>query len=129
MRDILGSLDDVPCQGDIGWFRLAFRLAASELVSGLEAFGDDLTGCFALEDPLAAGIVGGVEASQELFELLMEVDGDPQHLAADTAIEAFHHAVGLRAAGLVLRCSAPRAAQALAKPGVKQRFNVRACWM
>ncbi len=65
------------------------RLAASELAPGLEAFGDDLVGCFALEDALAAGIVGGVEATQQLLELLMGVDGDAQHLAADPAIEAF----------------------------------------
>lgn len=37
---------------------------------------------------------------QQLLEHLVRVDGDPQHLAADPAFEALHHAVHLRTAVL-----------------------------
>jgi hypothetical protein len=40
LRDVLGGFDDVTGAGDVSWTRAAFRLAASELASGLEAFGD-----------------------------------------------------------------------------------------
>src|SRR6195952_2601380 len=46
-------------------------------------------------------------AMQELFELMMRIDGDGKHLRADAAIEALDHAVGLRRAwlGVAILCS------------------------
>src|SRR4051794_2630034 len=43
-----------------------------------------------------AAIVGGVEAAQQPLGPGVRVDGDSEHLAADAAVEALHHAVGLR---------------------------------
>jgi hypothetical protein len=84
--DVLGSFDDVSCAGDVIWSRPAFRLASDKHTSRLEALGDDLLWCFPSRT-LATGVVGGVEAAQELLELLMGVDGDAQHFAADLAIK------------------------------------------
>jgi hypothetical protein len=69
------------------------RPEVGELAARLEALGDDLVQRLAAEHALAAGVVGGVEAAQHLFEVLVERDGDAEHLAADPAVEALHHAV------------------------------------
>ena len=41
------------------------------------------------------GVVGGIEAAQELFELIVRINGDGKHLGADAAIEALDQAIGL----------------------------------
>ena len=96
LRDLLGSLDDEACFGDIVWSGSALWLGIGELTSLFEAFCDNLVGRLALENPLTASVVSGVEAAEQLLELLMGPNGDAEHLAADPAIEAFDHAVGLR---------------------------------
>ena len=50
---------------------------AGELSSRPEALLDDLVGCFAVEDALAPGVVGGVEAAEQLLKLGVRPDGDP----------------------------------------------------
>ena len=75
-------------------------LPRASLRQALRRSATNLSGCLVLNDTLAAGIVGGVEVTQLLFEFLMGVDGDAQHLAADPAIKTLDHAVRLRAAGL-----------------------------
>ncbi len=79
--------------GDVPGSRPAVRPEVGELAARLEALGDDLVQRLAAEHALAAGVVGGVEAAQHLFEVLVERDGDAEHLAADPAVEALHHAV------------------------------------
>src|SRR3712207_5980292 len=96
------------------------RLGLGALALGFETFADNLIGCLAVEHALAAGVVGGIEAAQQLFKILVRIDGNAQHLAADTAIAALHHAIGLWCVGLVWRYCAPSSAQTLAKTGVKQ---------
>lgn len=49
----------------------------------------------ALEYALPSSIAGAAKAGQQDFEISMASDIDAQHLAGDTAIEAFDHAVGL----------------------------------
>jgi hypothetical protein len=71
------------------------RLGIDQLSSGLEALGDDLIRRLAVQHALAAGVVGGVEAAQQMLEVAVGMDGDAQHLAADPAVEALHHAVGV----------------------------------
>jgi hypothetical protein len=75
------------------------RLVLGQLALGFETFGNDLVRCLALQHALAAGIVGGVEAAQELFELTVGMDCNAEHFAADATIEALDHAVGLRRIG------------------------------
>jgi hypothetical protein len=75
------------------------RLGIGELAARLEAFGDDLVRRLAVEHALAAGVVGGSEAAEQPLELLVGPDGDAEHLGADPAIEALHHAVGVRRIG------------------------------
>ena len=96
LRDLLGGLCDEAGLGDIGWSCAAVRLRIGELAARLEALGDDLVGRLAVEHALAAGVVGGVEPAQQPFELGVGPDGDAEHLGADPAIEALHHAIRLR---------------------------------
>ena len=63
-----------------------------ELGVGLEVPGDDLVGCFAAQHALAPGVVGLVEAAQQLFQGTVRVDVDAQHFGANPGIEALHHA-------------------------------------
>ena len=49
---------------DVVWSSANFGRAAGELATGLEAFGDGLVGCLAIEHALAAGVLGGVETAQ-----------------------------------------------------------------
>ena len=76
--------------------RPAVRLGVGELAACLEALGGDLVRRLAVKHALATGVVGGVEATQQLLELLVGPDGDAEHLAADPAVEALHHAIRLR---------------------------------
>ncbi len=76
------------------------RLSVGQLATGFETFADHLIGCLAVEHALAAGVVGGIEAAQQLVKILVRIEGNAQHLAADTAIEALHHAIGLWRVGL-----------------------------
>ena len=92
-------LGDQACFGCITRTGPSVRFALGQGALGLEMFGNDLVGCFALQHALTTGIVGGIEAAPELFELTVRVDGDTQHLAANTAVEALDHAVGLWCAG------------------------------
>src|SRR4051795_13163873 len=83
------GLDDVTGTGPSG------RFVFGQGGLGGEPFGDDLIGGLGLQHTLPTGVVGGIEATQELFELLVRGDGDGQHLGADAAIEALDHAIGL----------------------------------
>src|SRR3954452_14769973 len=83
------SLDDVIGTGPSG------PLGFGQGGLGGEPLGDDLIGCLAFQHTLPTGVVGGIEAAQELFELVMGVDGDGEPLRADAAIEALDHAIGL----------------------------------
>ncbi len=47
---------------------MTMGLGVGEFGFGVEAFGDDLIGSLAIKHALTPGIVGGVEAAQELFE-------------------------------------------------------------
>ncbi len=76
------------------------RCGVGEFGFGFEVLGCDLIWCLAVQHPLAPGIVGLVEAAQQLFQGTVRVDVDAQHLAADPAVEALDHAVGLRCAWL-----------------------------
>jgi len=62
---------------------------------GVEALGAHLVRCLAIQHARAPSFVRGVEAAQHLFHSAMEFDVDAEHLAADAAIEALEHAVGL----------------------------------
>ena len=44
-------------------------------------------------------IVSGVEAAQELLQVAVRIDEHAEHFAADPAVEALHHVVGLRHVG------------------------------
>src|ERR1700712_989811 len=66
---------------------------------GVEMLGSDLVWCPAGQHPLAPGIVGSVEATQQLFERPVRVDVDAEDLAADPAVETLDHTVGLGCAG------------------------------
>jgi hypothetical protein len=68
-------------------------LGAAELSSGGKALGYHLVRYPALQDPLAPGIVGGVEPAQQLLEVTMGIAGDAEHLPPDEAIETFHHSI------------------------------------
>ena len=96
LRDLLGGLSDEPSSGDVVWSCSTLWLRVAEFAALLEALGDDLVRCLAVEGTLAAAVIGGIEATEQLLKLGMRVDGDTEHLAADAAIEALHHAVGLR---------------------------------
>ena len=76
------------------------RCRVGELGFGLEVLGGDLVGRSAVQHALAPGVVGLVEAAQQLFQGTVRVDVDAQHLGADTAVEALHHAIRLRRAWL-----------------------------
>jgi hypothetical protein len=67
---------------------------------GDEPLGNHLIGCLAFQYTLAAGVVGGIEAAQKLFELIVRIDGDGEHFGDDAAIEPLDHAIGLRRAWL-----------------------------
>jgi hypothetical protein len=58
-----------------------------------EVFGDDLVGCFSIEDALPPGVVGGVEAANQLLEIAVSVDRDAEDFTADPPVEAFDHAI------------------------------------
>ncbi len=99
LRDLPGGFGDEARPGDVLGSGAAMRLGVGQPPSGLEALGDDLVRRLAVEHALAAGVVGGVEAAQQLLELLVGPDGDAEHLAADAAVEALHHAVRVRRIG------------------------------
>ena len=90
---------DEACAGDVVGPGAPYRLTSDQLAPGLEAFGHDLVGSLAVEHALAAVVVGGVQAAQELFEVAVRMEGDLKHLRADPAIEALDHAIRLRRAG------------------------------
>ena len=52
-------------------------LGTGALASGFEAPGGDLIGGLAAEDALAARIVSGIEAAQELLEIAVGMDRVP----------------------------------------------------
>jgi hypothetical protein len=66
LRDVLGVFNDEACLGDVSRACPALRLGPSELASRFEALGDDLVGCSSFDDALAAGVVGGIEAAEQL---------------------------------------------------------------
>src|SRR5215208_3116377 len=96
LRDLLGSFGDEACLGDVLGSGSALRPWVGEPATRFEAFSDDLVWCFAVEHALVAGVVGSIEAAQQLLELDMRVDGDAEYLAADAAVEALDHAIRLR---------------------------------
>ncbi len=102
MRDLLCVLDHPEridaAPRDGAWVgRLEARVGQPG--PDLEVGADDLVRRQALEDALAAGVVGRAEALEESLEGGMAVDGQAQHLVLDPAVEALGHAVGLRRVG------------------------------
>ena len=87
------------------------RCRVGEFGFGFEVLGYDLVGCFAVQHALAPGVVGLVEAAQQLLQGTVRVDVDAQHVGADASVEALHHAVRPRRARL---CVAALGAKALA---------------
>ena len=69
-----------------------------ELRFNLEPFSRNLIGRLAVEHALAAVVVGGVKATQELVQGAVRVNVDAQHLRADAAVEALHYAIRQRRA-------------------------------
>jgi hypothetical protein len=63
------------------------RPGIGEFGFGFKALSNDLIGGLAVEHALMPGIVGGVEAAQELLPRAMRVNSDSEHLTADAAIE------------------------------------------
>ena len=85
MWDLPGAFCDEAGLGDVLWPGSTFRclgFGAAELSSNSEALLDDLIGCLAVEDALAAGVVGGVEAPEQPLQLGVRPNGDAQHAAA-----------------------------------------------
>ncbi|MBU8541875.1 hypothetical protein [Falsiroseomonas tokyonensis] len=76
MRDVLGGFNDEACLGDVSRACPALRLGPDELASRFEALGDELVERLAVEHALAAGVVGGIEAAEQLLELDVRPDGD-----------------------------------------------------
>jgi hypothetical protein len=58
-----------------------------------EAHSDNLVGRQAVEHALTPGMVGRGEATEQLLEGSMGVNGDAEHLVLDAAVEALAHAV------------------------------------
>src|ERR1700712_2284177 len=107
LRDLLGIFSDQTGFGDVTWSGPPGGLVLSQCRLGGEPLSHDLIGRPRLQHTPPTRVVSGVEAMQELFELMMRIDGDGKHLRADAAIEALDHAVGLRRAWLgvaILRC-------------------------
>jgi hypothetical protein len=75
------------------------RFGSDELATGLEAFRHDLIGGFTVEHALAARIVSSVEPAQKLLEVPVRVEGDAEHLAADSTVKTLHHAIRLWGVG------------------------------
>ena len=72
-----------PCQGRVGEFGLSLKV--------FDAWAWRSAGKHAL----APGVVGRVEVAQRLLQDAVRIDVDAEYLAADAAVEAFDHAVGL----------------------------------
>jgi hypothetical protein len=103
--------DDVTGTGASG------RLGSGQGGLGGEPLSHDLIGCLARQHTLPTGVVGGIEAPQELFELIVRRDGDGQHLGDDAAIEALDHAIGLWRARLDMTILCPELGTDLGRPG------------
>ena len=84
---------------------------------GGEPLNDDLIGCLALQHTLPTGVVGGIEAAQELFELVVRIDGDGEHFGDNAAIEALDQAIGLWRARLDVAILCPELGTDLQRPG------------
>ena len=54
------------------------RLGIDQPAVCLEALGDDLIWCHAVEHALAARVVGGIEAAQQMLEVPVGIDGDTE---------------------------------------------------
>src|SRR5690348_8401134 len=107
LRDLLGVFSDQAGLGDVTGTGLSGWLIFGQGGLGGEPLGNDLIGGLAIQHTLPTGVVGGVEATQELFELLVRVDGDGEHVGDDAAIEALDHAIGLRRTwlGMAILCA------------------------
>src|SRR3954451_18694888 len=95
LSDLLGAFSDQASLDDVIGTGPSGRFGFGQGGLGGEPLSDDLIGCLALQHTLPTGVVGGVEAAQELFELIVRIDGDGQHFGDDAAIEALDHAIGL----------------------------------
>jgi hypothetical protein len=101
MRDILGGCDDLQGLRQGAWIG-RFITRIREGWHCCKARSDDLLGGGPLEHPLAAQVVGLVEAFEQRLQVTMARDGDAEHLALHAAVEALDHAVGLGRVGLGL---------------------------
>lgn len=64
-----------------------FRVWGGEVLLSSEALPANLVGCLAVEDALAASVVSGVEAAEQLLKLGVRLDGDVEHLITYAAVE------------------------------------------
>src|SRR3954468_10040435 len=115
LSDLLGAFSDQASLDDVIGTGPSGSLGFGQGGLGGEPLGDDLIGCLALQHTLPTGVVGGVEAAQELFELIMRIDGDGEHLGDDAAIEALDHAIGLRRTRLDMAILCPELGTDLGK--------------
>jgi hypothetical protein len=69
---------------------------------GREPFAGDLLRRSGVQGPLGPAVVSQMEPGQQMLELAVAGDQDPQHLALHPAVEALDHPVGFRGVGLGL---------------------------
>src|SRR5690349_2076350 len=107
LRDLLGVFSDQAGLDDVTGTGASGGLGFGQGGLGGEPLSDDLIGCLAVQHPLPTGVVGGIEAAQELCELSVRIDGDGEHFGNDAAIEALDHAIGLWRARLDMAILCP----------------------
>src|SRR4051794_11590536 len=99
MRDALGASDHLESFGQAAGIER--RIVAGGGAGGhrAQAFVHDPLRGSPLQDTLAPGIIGPIEALQQGFQVAVAGDRDAQHLALDASVEALHHAIGFRRVG------------------------------
>src|SRR3954462_3226952 len=98
MRNLLGTCDDLQGSGKRVWIG-RFGAFVRQLRFGGETLAQDAVGGAALQDALAAAVVGDVEAGEYDFQVVMAVDRDAQDLPLHPPVEALDHAIGFRRVG------------------------------
>jgi hypothetical protein len=86
---------------------VGFGLGCGKAWFFLKPFGDDLVWCSSVENALPPRIVGSVEAAKQLLEVMMRIDSDAEHLAADAAVEALNHTIRLWGARTCMTVGCP----------------------
>src|SRR3954471_3590514 len=94
MRDVLGTSDHVKGFGQATGIERRVLTAIGAVGGRAQALTHDHVRGSPLQDALAAGIVGLVEAVQQGFQIAVAGDCNAQHLPLDTPVEALDHAIG-----------------------------------